>query len=58
MNGKQDYILDHMGDSVTWDMVDDEYNGKSFAEVLTDLNDMFPHDDNDELAQAIVDELS
>ena len=51
----QNDILDYLGPEATEEMLKNEYNEKSFEYILHDLNYMFPHDDNNDLAQKIYD---
>ena len=43
--------------NTSWDEIVSSYTGKSESEILDDLNKMWPHDDNEELAAAIHNEL-
>ena len=51
-------ILEYLGTQATEEMVSDYFGGKSLAEVLAELDDIWPHDDNRELAEAIVSYLA
>ena len=50
-------IIEHMG-ADNWEMVLYHFSGDTLSEIMNTLNDMFPHDDNAELAEAIFFELS
>jgi len=45
-------IITHVG-ADDWEMVVNEYQDETFIDILDDLNGMFPHDDNDDLAMSI-----
>jgi hypothetical protein len=58
MNTNIDYILEHLGSEATEKMVHEEFNGLTQPEVLEMLNGWFPGEENEKLAQAIVDYLA
>jgi len=51
-----DEIIDALG-ADNWAMVVAEYAGKSRADILDELDEMFPTEDNRALANAIVAEM-
>ena len=53
---EQDYIIDHVG-ADNWAMVESEFTGQSTTEILATLNEMFPTEDNADLAERIHEEL-
>ena len=53
---EQDYIIDHVG-AENWDAVIEAFEGGTLAEIKSTLDDMFPSDDNSELAEKIYNEL-
>lgn len=54
---KQDEIIDRVG-AENWEAVLEAFEGGSLEEITATLNDMFPTEDNSELAQMIFDELA
>lgn len=49
----QNDILDYLGSEFTEEMLHEEFDGKSLAEITATLNEWFPTEDNDRLANAI-----
>lgn len=49
----QNEILEFFGTEATEEMVRDEYKGKSQEEILESLNQMWPKDENEELAEKV-----
>lgn len=54
----QNDILDYFGADATEEMVRNEYTGKTYEEILTDLNSMWPQDENEKLAHRIFEWLN
>lgn len=47
-------MLERMGNNVTEEMIHEDFDGKSETEILAQLNEWWPSDENEELAEAIV----
>lgn len=56
LNQNQNYIVDHVG--ADWETVVEEFTGKTLEQIKAVLDYLFPHDDNDDLAGKIHDELN
>jgi hypothetical protein len=50
-------IIDHVG-AASWSNVMDEFGSMTLEEIKAELDYMWPHEDNDELAEAIYNELN
>ena len=50
-------IIDHLG-AEDWEMVKQEYKGKTLAEIEEDLSYMWPKEDNSELAAMIFERVN
>lgn len=48
-----DYILEHLGTSVSENDVHTEFDGKSESEILAILDEWFPSENNQTLAEKI-----
>ena len=53
---KRDEIIDRV-DADNWEAVLEAFEGGSLEEITATLNDMYPTEDNGELAQMIFDEV-
>lgn len=53
----QNEILDYLGDQATIETLHEDFDGLSKNDVLSKLNEWFPSDDNEVLAQKIFDYL-
>jgi len=51
----QNDILDYLGSEFTEEMLHEEFDGKSLEEITATLNEWFPTEDNERLANAIKD---
>jgi len=46
-------ILEHLGSETTEEMFHTEFAGKSISEIRATLDEMFPHDNNEQFAKDI-----
>ena len=51
----QNEILEYLGSEMNEDDVQQEFGGKTYDEILATLNEWFPTEENEGLAQAIAD---
>lgn len=56
--GLQNDILDYLGSEATEELLHKYYDGKTQDEILADLNEMFPQDENEDLAERIYEYLN
>ena len=47
-------ICEQLGDAATPELVSEYFGGKNIAEVLDELDELYPNDDNYDLAESIV----
>ena len=53
----QNDILDYLGSEITEEMLHEEFDGKSLDEITATLNEWFPTEDNERLANEIFNEV-
>ena len=53
----QNDILDYLGSEFTEEMLHEEFDGKSLDEITATLNEWFPTEDNERLANEIFNEV-
>jgi hypothetical protein len=58
MNERQEHIMEHVGGAEKWKDIVDFFGELSETEILAELDKMYPHDDNDDLAALIAKELN
>lgn len=46
-------MLERMGNDTTEEMIHEHFDGKSVEDILSQLNEWWPSDENEELAEAI-----
>jgi len=46
-------MLERMGNDTTEEMIHEDFDDKSVDEILTQLNEWWPADENEELAEAV-----